>query len=179
MMRLWMGAVSALPRSDDVGRVVVDAVLGMTSIKTLSPHMPLISWGWLNERPVLPRGSPRLLHGTWKTAFRSSEGRRIRRVMTTYYLVGVRSFAARCIFGDGNSSTTSQSTRTSSNSIPPGPSDRTLRKTFERSVSGSGGGFVRVRFWLRRRCILRPRCPLRCLGFRKRWMRRGMSLNRS
>ena len=87
MMQLWMGVVSALPYSDDIVRAVADAVLGMASIKELSPHIPLHSWGWLNKRPVLPRGSPGLLHGNSRTVIRVVRELRDVNLTVSYLLI--------------------------------------------------------------------------------------------
>jgi len=49
-----MNAASALPYTDDVCESVVVALLRMAYSDELLSHIPLVAWGWLNKRPVLP-----------------------------------------------------------------------------------------------------------------------------
>ncbi|KAF9644473.1 hypothetical protein BDM02DRAFT_946390 [Thelephora ganbajun] len=54
MMQLWITAASTLPYTDDIGRSVVDALLKMAYHNKLLPHIPVLAWDWLKERPVFP-----------------------------------------------------------------------------------------------------------------------------
>ncbi|KAF9644098.1 hypothetical protein BDM02DRAFT_3272666 [Thelephora ganbajun] len=52
MIRLWMAAASAVPHTDDIGRSMVGALLGMAYDDELSPHIPVSAWDWLKKRPT-------------------------------------------------------------------------------------------------------------------------------
>ena len=50
----WAAAVSAASYSDEVGWSVVDALLQISYIFSLLPHIPVDIWTWLKKRPPLP-----------------------------------------------------------------------------------------------------------------------------
>jgi len=54
MVTRWAAAASAVPYTEEVGRIVVDALLQIASIDSLRPHIPVDIWGWLKKRPYLP-----------------------------------------------------------------------------------------------------------------------------
>ena len=50
----WASAASAVPYTDEIGPIVVDALLSIASVDCLRPHIPVDIWSWLNKRPTLP-----------------------------------------------------------------------------------------------------------------------------
>ena len=54
MVARWAEAASALPYAEDVGQIVVNALLHIASVDTLRPHIPIGVWAWLKEKPSLP-----------------------------------------------------------------------------------------------------------------------------
>ena len=50
----WAAAVSTIPYSEDLGRVVVDSLLQLSSLDNLRSHIPIGIWAWLKRRPSLP-----------------------------------------------------------------------------------------------------------------------------
>ena len=50
----WASAASAVPYTDEIGPIVVDALLSIASVDRLLPHIPVDIWSWLNKRPTLP-----------------------------------------------------------------------------------------------------------------------------
>ena len=54
LIKLWAVAASAVPYTDDIGQSVVDTLLQITYyLGSLSPHIPIGMWSWLNKRPSL------------------------------------------------------------------------------------------------------------------------------
>ena len=53
MMQLWTTAIFVLPRTTSVSRGVVDTLLRMAYDDELRPHIPVVAWDWLKERPIL------------------------------------------------------------------------------------------------------------------------------
>jgi len=70
-MQFWTKAASAFPYTDDVGGSVVVGLLNMTPGDQFLLHMPLVAWGWLNTRPVLPPEFVALLPATEKSMART------------------------------------------------------------------------------------------------------------
>ena len=54
MVTRWVAAASEIPYTEDVGQIVVDALLQIASIDSLRPHIPVSIWAWLEKRPPLP-----------------------------------------------------------------------------------------------------------------------------
>jgi hypothetical protein len=50
----WAAAVSAVPRTQEVSRSVVDTLLHIASVDSLRSHIPVGIWAWLDMRPSLP-----------------------------------------------------------------------------------------------------------------------------
>ena len=64
MMRLWITAVTTLPYTDDVGRIVANTLLQMAADDELLPHIPTVAWDWLKKRPLLRPGCWGLVPGS-------------------------------------------------------------------------------------------------------------------
>ena len=53
LVRLWAAAASAVPYTDNIGQSVVDTLFQIAHSGSLSPHIPVSMWSWLNKRPSL------------------------------------------------------------------------------------------------------------------------------
>ena len=51
----WAAAASVIPYTEEVGHNVVDALLQISSIDLLRPHIPIDMWGWIKKQLTLPR----------------------------------------------------------------------------------------------------------------------------
>ena len=70
MIRLWAAAASAVPCSDDISRSVVDTLLQFARLDSLSPHIPVGMWLWLNKRPSLHPTCAGRFWGSWRNVLR-------------------------------------------------------------------------------------------------------------
>lgn len=50
----WAEATMAVPYTEEVGQSVVDALLQISFLDILQPHIPIEIWGMLKKRPSLP-----------------------------------------------------------------------------------------------------------------------------
>lgn len=53
LIQLWVVATSAVLYTDEIGQAVVDTLLLVASLDSLSPRIPVDMWLWLSKRPPL------------------------------------------------------------------------------------------------------------------------------
>lgn len=71
LVRQWELAASAVPYADDIGQSVVDTLLQIASLDSISPHISVTMWSWLNKRPSLHPISWGRHHGTHPAVVRT------------------------------------------------------------------------------------------------------------
>ena len=87
LIRLWVAAASALPYSDDTGQSVVDALLQIAHSDSLSPHIPVGMWSWLNKRPSLYAASWGRRLGSRQHALRRIRTLGDIKILVSYFLL--------------------------------------------------------------------------------------------
>ena len=80
----WVATISVAPRTEEVARDVVNALLQIAANPDLRPLIPSDVWLWLNERPFLPSESRGRLMGGCHDIFRTVRGLNNIEVLTSY-----------------------------------------------------------------------------------------------
>jgi len=83
----WVATISVAPRTEEVARDVVDALLQIAANPRLRPLIPADVWLWLNERPSLPSESKGRFVGGDRDIFRTVRGLNNIEVLTSYLTV--------------------------------------------------------------------------------------------
>ena len=83
----WASAASEVPCTDEVGRIVVDALLSIASVDCLRPHIPIDIWSWLNKRPTLPHVCLGRSAGTRKYVVRCVRKLKDVEILKSYFLL--------------------------------------------------------------------------------------------
>ena len=83
----WASAASAVPYTDEIGPIVVDALLSIASVDCLRPHIPIDIWSWLNKRPTLPYVCLGRSAGTRKHVVRCVRKLKDVEILKSYFLL--------------------------------------------------------------------------------------------
>ena len=83
----WAAAVSVVPYTEEVGQSVVDALLQISSVDSLRPHVPIDIWEWLKRRPSLPPLSRGPQIGARARIVRHIRGFKDVEILTSYFLL--------------------------------------------------------------------------------------------
>ena len=83
----WASAASAVPYTDEIGQIVVDALLSIASVDCLQPHIPIDIWSWLNKRPTLPYVCLGRSAGTRKHVVRCVRKLKDVEILKSYFLL--------------------------------------------------------------------------------------------
>src|ERR1700753_3916763 len=83
----WGAATSAVPYTKELGKRVVDALLGIAFVDCLRPHIPVTAWAWLKRLPLLPRSCRGRTNGTTSDIVHHVRGLGDIEILKSYFLL--------------------------------------------------------------------------------------------